>query len=324
MMFSIIIPVYNVEKTITECVNSVLSQSYRDFEIILVDDGSTDNSPRICDELAKSNNRIVVIHKNNGGLSSARNVGMKEVKGDYFLFLDSDDYWTYNDFLKNLFEIINEYNSEVIVFKLTPDKKLISDRDRNIELEKVISNNNKAGSFKYLILNDRLLSSACDKVYKSTLYNNEKYRFTEGVFSEDIDWTARIVLSSERIAYLDRYAYYYRPNESSITHNIKAKNVLDLCNSIKKIVKFSEQIINEDYYEWYMSYCAYQYITFLNVAAQYSNKKEIESEIKDMKGYSYLLDYHYNHKVKLCYVFNKVFGYKNTITILKMFLKFRG
>lgn len=323
-MFSIIIPVYNVENTIAKCVKSVLSQSYSEFEIILVDDGSTDNSPKLCDELAGLDDRIKVIHKTNGGLSSARNAGMSMVKRDYFLFMDSDDYWTYNDFLNDLVKIINQHESDLIVYRLTSDKYLIANSVRNSELENKISNSAKTDAFEELITNDRLLSSACDKVYKSTLYNNEKYRFTEGVFSEDIDWTARIVLSSERIAYLDRYAYYYRPNESSITHNIKAKNVCDLCNSIKKIVKFSEQIISEDYYKWYMSYCAYQYITFLNVAAQYRNKKEIESEINDMKRYSYLLDYHNNHKVKLCYVFNKVFGYKNTITILKMFLKFRG
>lgn len=323
-MFSVIIPVYNVETTITECVNSVLSQTFEDLEIILVDDGSTDGSPKICDNLAEKDSRIKVVHKENGGLSSARNTGMKAIKGDYFLFLDSDDYWTYDSFLSDLVEIIEKYDSDVVVFNISSDNSFIAKDNRNIELEEKISSNMKALSFKELIVNNKLLSSACDKTYKSSLFNNEDFRFVEGVYSEDIDWTARVFISVEKISYLDRYAYFYRPNDSSITHNIKHKNVVDLCNAIKKIVKLSEQITDEDYYEWYMNYCAYQYITFLNVVAFFKDKKAIETEIKNMKQYAYLLNYHYNKKVKLCFLFNKFFGYNLTIKILKLFLKFRG
>lgn len=323
-MFSVIIPVYNVENTLSECVNSVLSQSYKDFELILIDDGSTDSSPILCDELAVKDRRIKVVHKQNGGLSSARNAGMKETTGDYFLFLDSDDYWTYDGFLSDLAEIIEKRDSDVVVFNYTSDNNLINSYERNVELENKISSDNKAESFKELILNDKLQSSACNKTYKSSVFNNDDFRFVEGIYSEDIDWTARAFLAAKEFAFLDKYAYYYRPNGSSITHNIKHKNVFDLCNNIKKVVFFSKQLEDEGYYEWYMNYCAYQYITFLYNAATYKDSNEIKSEIEEMKSYRYLLDYHCNKKVKLCYIFNKFFGYKFTIKLLKIFLKFRG
>ena len=323
-MFSVIIPVYNVENTLSECVNSVLSQSYKDFEIILVDDGSTDGSSKLCDDFASKDKRIKAVHKKNGGLSSARNAGMKVITGDYFLFLDSDDYWTYDSFLSDLVEIIEKYDSDVVVFNISSDNSIFANYNRNYEIEEAVSSNGKDEAFKELIINNKLLSSACDKIYKSSLFNNEDFRFVEGVYSEDIDWTARVFISVQKISYLDRYAYYYRPNDSSITHNIKYKNVVDLCNAIKKIIKLSEQITDEDYYEWYMNYCAYQYITFLNVVALFKDRKEIETEIGNMKQYAYLLNYHYNKKVKLCFLFNKFFGYNLTIKILKLFLKFRG
>ena len=104
--FSIIVPVYKVEKYLERCINSILSQTYRNFELILVDDGSTDNCPRICDEYVKSNNRINVIHKKNGGLSSARNAGIDRSTGEYIIFVDSDDYWNSNHALQKIVEAL--------------------------------------------------------------------------------------------------------------------------------------------------------------------------------------------------------------------------
>ncbi len=324
VVFSVIIPVYNTQKTLRECVDSVLLQSHKNIELILVDDGSTDNSPRLCDELADSDNRIKVIHKRNGGLSSARNAGMNEISGDYFLFLDSDDYWIYNEFLSDLASVIEKADSDVAIFKYTSDKSLIDSDKRNTESENKINSQEKAAAFRELILSDRLQSSACNKAFRSSVFNNDSFRFVEGIYSEDIDWIARVMIKAEKIAFLDRFAYYYRPNESSITHNIRYKNVNDLCNNIKKVVEFSEPIKDEGYYEWYMNYCAYQFITFLYNAATYKGEESISSEIAELKQYAYLLKYHHNKKVKLCYLFNKCFGYRLTIKILKIFLKFRG
>lgn len=323
-LISIIVPVYNTEKFLEECVNSVLSQVYNNIEVILVDDGSTDNSPELCDQLSNQDNRVKVIHKKNGGLSSARNAGMKEITGDYYLFLDSDDLWTYNDFLSDIVEIINNNFPDIVFFNYSNERDISNNYKRDRSLEHLISLTSKADTFKQLILNDKLQSSACNKVYKSALLNGEGFRFVERIYSEDIDWMARVMIAVKKISYLDRYAYYYRPNESSITHNIRYKNIVDLGNNIKKVVELSKAIEKEDYYEWYMNYCAYQFITFLNCAATYKEEESIKEKVDEMKKYSFLLNYHYNQKVKLCYLFNKIFGYKLTIKILKIFLRIRG
>lgn len=105
-LISIIVPVYNVEPFISECINSILIQSYKNFELILVNDGSTDNSPTICEQYASKDKRIKVIHKANGGLSDARNWGLKFSSGEYVVFLDSDDYWNDCDALFSLYSIL--------------------------------------------------------------------------------------------------------------------------------------------------------------------------------------------------------------------------
>lgn len=106
MKISFVIPVYKVEQYIEQCVDSVLNQTYKDIEVVLVDDGSPDNCPKMCDEYALEDNRIKVVHKPNGGLSDARNAGLSVATGDYVIFMDSDDFWTSNNHLEQLIEIV--------------------------------------------------------------------------------------------------------------------------------------------------------------------------------------------------------------------------
>jgi glycosyltransferase involved in cell wall biosynthesis len=117
-LISIIVPVYNVEPFISECINSILIQSYKNFELILVNDGSTDNSPTICEQYASKDKRIKVIHKANGGLSDARNWGLKFSSGEYVVFLDSDDYWNDCDALFSLYSLLNKYSEVDVVLHL--------------------------------------------------------------------------------------------------------------------------------------------------------------------------------------------------------------
>ena len=122
-MVSVIIPIYNCEKYLNECISSVLGQTYKDFELILVDDGSTDNSLNICYEFAKKDSRIIVIHQENGGVSSARNKGLKNAKGEFITFVDSDDY-VENDWLKMLLTAILANNADVSICGIKFDNKL--------------------------------------------------------------------------------------------------------------------------------------------------------------------------------------------------------
>lgn len=324
LKISVIIPVYNVEKYIHQCVDSVLCQTYKNIEVILADDGSTDNCPLICDEYAEKDGRVKVIHKQNGGLSSARNAGMKIMTGDYALFLDSDDYWVEKVFLDNIVKEKLSSACDVVIFGYTKDINLLQSHKRNTEFENLFSVNDKCESLKQLITNNKYLSSACDKIVNTRLYKLYDMMFLNGVLSEDIDWSARILLYADSFQVYDRYVYFYRENHSSITHNISKKHITDLMNNIIRIVSWSDNIKNEDYYEWYMNYCSYQYITLLNIFCNVSKQENVNEEIAKMGEYSYLLNYHTNKKVKLVYLFNKIFGYRGMLKILKLYLKAKG
>ena len=117
MFFSAILPVYNVEKYLEECVESFLRQTFSDFEVILVDDGSKDSSPAICDEYAKNDSRVKVIHKENGGQSTARNVGLEKAEGQYIVYLDSDDFITSDTFFEDIYNKIQETDSDIVLYK---------------------------------------------------------------------------------------------------------------------------------------------------------------------------------------------------------------
>lgn len=115
MKISIIIPVYNSTLYLKQCVESILAQTYHNFEILLVDDGSTDDSPMLCDEYAQKDDRIVTIHKQNGGTSDARNVGLEKASGDYITFMDNDDYWSDPDALCDIIKVISETEPDVVM-----------------------------------------------------------------------------------------------------------------------------------------------------------------------------------------------------------------
>ena len=171
---------------------------------------------------------------------------------------------------------------------------------------------------------NKIRSSACDKFYKATVIQQDGFDFVEDIFSEDIDWTARVLIAVKKIALLDQYAYYYRPNQNSITHNKRRKNITDLADNIKKTVSYVQAVELEPYYEWMMNYCSYQYITFLNTVSVYNGNEDISDVIAEMEDYGSLLKFHCNNKVRICYCFHKIFGYYTMLKILRMFLKLRG
>ena len=178
MKISVVIPVYKVEKYLKRCVDSVLTQNYNDLEIVLVDDGSPDNCPSICDDYARLDSRVKVIHKNNGGLSDARNTGLKEATGEYISFLDSDDYLLEN--FSSACEIVkNNQNYDVITFGEGIDK---------------------LGKITYPI-------SACMKFFRLDFLNNNNIRFLNGIYHEDVPFSLEIVLNTDKILSLKENFY---------------------------------------------------------------------------------------------------------------------
>jgi len=180
-LISIIIPVYNVEKYLERCVKSVINQTYKNLEIILVDDGAKDNSGKMCDELSKLDSRIKVIHKENGGLSDARNFGLKIATGDYIGFVDSDDYIA-DDMYETLYHTIKNNNADISIvsFYEMYKEKVIGVRDSgNLEIL------SKQEAMKELLIDTKIQSYAWNKLFKKELFNDLK--FPTGKNFEDIE-----------------------------------------------------------------------------------------------------------------------------------------
>lgn len=208
MEFSIIVPVYNVERYLNECINSLKAQTYKDFEVILVDDGSTDNSGLVCDKVASENAKFKVIHKKNGGLISARRSGLKKVCGEYILFCDSDDLLRENA-LEVLYGIINSSHADVVSFNAT----VFNEYGEKIFSEPVFDDGIIDKSM-YIdkIFDSYALNSMCMKAIKKTIIDIDRdyQEFYTCNFGEDLLQSMPVVLKAKTIYYTSRSLYLYR------------------------------------------------------------------------------------------------------------------
>ena len=193
---SVIIPVYKVEKYLEKCIDSVINQSYSNLEIILVDDGSPDNCGKICDKYAKKDNRIRVIHKTNGGLSDARNNGIKIATGNYIAFIDSDDYVT-EDYIEYLLKLIIDNNSDIsIVMPYEVDENYIV---KKIFKREKIYNYNSNDALKTMLYQKKFETSAWGKLFKKNVVNG--IYFPTGKIYEDIGTIYKYILRAKKITF---------------------------------------------------------------------------------------------------------------------------
>lgn len=229
---SIVVPVYNVEPYLEKCVNSIVNQTYQNIEIILVDDGSTDGSGIKCDEFAQKDKRIIVIHKENGGLSDARNVGIEKATGDYIMFIDSDD-WIDADTVECAVQAVKDNNADVAIFGMYIDYSNAPSKTR-IPLIK--------GSFDgktaliYLNSFKNINEAACNKIYKTNLFN--EIRYPKGKKCEDCFTTYKVFDISKTIVTIPFPKYHYFQRENSISKNSKVnmeyiEAAIEQCDYIK-------------------------------------------------------------------------------------------
>ena len=205
---SIIVPIYNVEQYIHKCVDSILNQKFEDFELILVDDGSPDNCGKICDEYAQKDKRVRVIHKGNGGVSSARNLGIDEAKGEYISFVDPDD-WIDKDMYIETISKIEELALEIICFDVCEVRDKKSFVRYKYEEDRLF----RAKDALYEILVDGIDNSPCNKVYKKSVW--DKVRFPIGRRFEDVATIYKTFHKSSKVGYMKKAFYYYLKREGS-------------------------------------------------------------------------------------------------------------
>lgn len=229
---SIIIPVYNIEKYLSRCVDSIIKQSMKEFEVLLIDDGSTDQSGKICDEYSKRYDFIKAYHKVNGGLSDARNYGIKRAKGKYITFIDPDDF-IHKDYLKTLYELIQAEGVHVSCISGI----------RYLEGEKIPCTGHspeyivsKEDGLKNMLIRKGFGVSAWGKLFERELFDD--IRFPKGKIYEDVFTIPYVIAKSEKIAYKEEYMYYYFVRKDSITHkNFDSRNFMML-EGLNKLSKF--------------------------------------------------------------------------------------
>jgi len=210
---SVIIPFYNVEKYAYDCIDSVISQTYRDLQIILVDDGSPDRCGEICDGYAEKDGRITVIHKENGGLSDARNAGIEAARGDYITFVDSDDMID-RRYTEVLVKTIEDYDADVVQVEYTYYFKDLGTKRPDVAQEPVVMTGDDA--FRSLLRRREANEAACAKIYRRHLF--EEIRFPVGRINEDTLTTYKYLLGSRTVVFLPDYLYFYRYNNTGILH----------------------------------------------------------------------------------------------------------
>lgn len=236
---SVIIPVYNVEDYLSTCIDSVLEQSHKELEVILVDDGSTDKSGKICDAYRKEDSRVRVIHKENGGLSDARNAGIEIAQGSYISFVDSDDY-VHKDFIKTLLKACKEYSAEIAVcrhFKFCSDAELLSCNKKDFCGLTLLD---KKRAFRAFLLNQNGdFVVTWNKLYAARLW---KYiRFPKGKIHEDCFVSHQLYLDSDKIIYLDDILYGYRSRPSSIIKSADAYREYAAVEAYEMLLKLTAE-----------------------------------------------------------------------------------
>ena len=236
-LVSVIVPVYNVEKYLARCMDSIIAQTYKNLEILLIDDGSTDSSGKICDEYAEKDSRIRVIHQENQGLAEVSNIGLREAKGEWIQFVDSDD-WIDAETIETCYNLSQKYNVDMVIFsimtELENEKHLFYNHNHSYRLQN-----------KYDVLRTIAFASVSryNKFSKASLYKGVEY--PKGKLYEDIATTHKVIANAERILDINIPFYHYYVRGGSILRSSFSPKTYDLVDGIQK---FSDFVMN--FHDW--------------------------------------------------------------------------
>ena len=229
---SIIVPVYKVEKYLERCLDSIIAQTFSDWECILIDDGSPDNSGKICDEYAEKDERFVVIHQENAGVSAARNAGLDIAKGEYITFVDSDD-WIDSNTYQMAYDVTKNNEVDLVLWGIVYEKA-----------ESSVTRNFKVGFFEQDDIINNFEPSTCHKLFRKKIIYENKLFFPEGLtLSEDKYFSFLYLLKSNCVFGIEGCYYHYRIYSGSSTHNMTEKNIKDeveIIKNMEEVLKLSK------------------------------------------------------------------------------------
>lgn len=272
-MISIIIPIYNVEKYLANCLRSVRQQTFSDIEILLIDDGSTDGSGKICDEICNVDNRFKVFHQENKGVAESRNLGLRNCKGEYISFIDGDDY-VHPQMLEVLYKslIEGDYSFSMGLYQ---NKNKYEEENGILKGKKINLNRDQLMKDLYGRSETKLYYRiCCNKLYKRQLISDLLFKNTA---SEDFEFLNRIYLKTDKAIFIEDIIYYYIQNPNSITHKKYNKRNIDIISSYYMCLN---EIPKEDIY--YRGYCLNKLYKSLLSVRHYTRKNEFQ-EYADVK-----------------------------------------
>lgn len=321
---SFIIPVYNVQAYLIECVESIIGQIEEGCEIVLVNDGSTDDSGIICDEYALKYPFVKVIHKQNGGLSSARNAGLERAEGEYVAFIDSDDRIALNS-VKEILKRIQECGFDVcfmqgIKFYPNGEQEDLGDGIFRAGIE----NRNIEEALAFLSSRSKYSGSACTKIFKRCFLSKNDLHFPyDRRYSEDLGFIFDCLLKAEKFECLDVPYYEYRQNrQGSITNTFSLKKFKDLSlfvvESLEKACENNKPKGKKEKYA--LSFVAYEYSILLWHLYRFAGE-EYQEAYKFLKKYKFVLKYGRHKKLKIIKWFARFLGLKTTSKILNIYKK---
>lgn len=276
---SIIVPVYNVEKYVEKCLNSLISQSYKNIEIILIDDGSKDNSGKICDEYKRKDSRIKVVHKENAGVSEARNSGIQKVTGEYLCFVDADDF-VMNDYIEYMHQLIVKDSSDIAICT-----KMFSNFNEKQTSDEMIENLDGENSV-IRILNYRMPIGVYSRIFKKDLIDDNRIRFLKDIYmGEGFNFNVACFQKAKKVIISNYKVYYYRrDNVTSATSNFSIKKCENSLYAMKimnnNLLIRTDRVINSWKYAVWRTYSdAFDYMCLGN------GKKDNLDKFKEYKNY---------------------------------------
>ena len=238
---SVIVPVYNVEKYLCCCVDSILAQTFTDIEVLLVDDGSTDGSGAICDEYAQKDSRVRVFHKANGGVSSARNLGLDEATGKFFLLCDSDDVIHPQLLSMAVSEIDqNELDCLIYGYSCVDEEKTFEEVRKEIRKKETVELMNREQVFREILRGQRFRMLACNKLYRAELWESIRYPVGRK-YGDDTSVTYRLMDLCQKVGYVETPYYYYRMRTGSALHSTLSEKNLQLFDAYNEMLVYFEK-----------------------------------------------------------------------------------
>ncbi len=319
MLISIIIPVYNAEKYLEETLSSVIGQHFADYEVILVDDGSTDNSGSLCDQFAAVNQNISVLHKKNGGQSSARNLGIRAAKGEFLAFLDSDDLLCDKDSFASLSKRMVG-NTDIVLYRYykyySPD--LISDCGISMS---GLDGRDKTDVLHELVKRDAFFCSCWSKCVRRSLVIDNNLFFDENLTCEDMDWYFSVIEKAKNIAVIDKPFVYYRQRPNSVTASFKPEGIDGFIYTVEKWEKIFQGIDDPRQKETLLAALAKLYCNLLISFSRH--QKELQNQRQRIFNLRHLLKYNLNPRTKKIRLCESVLGIRLTCLLIGIFDKIR-